>query len=448
MERAKTPPRARGHVWVLTILAAALFGTLLVRTGVRIVPAMAAATWRNPQMEAFARDVNKLIGDFEATEAGKAALARAQTHRIIVKTAQPLSRTYNAAATVGGYDGLYLLQFNDAAAAEAARARLQADTGVEYAEPDVLLRAQALSWGAAAIGSVDYADRTANGKTARQRVKVAIVDTGVDGNHPFLRGRVLKSDANFTGASGDPQDDNGHGTHVAGIVADNTGDHVKILPVKVLGADGMGKMSQIALGIAYAIDSGCDVINLSLGAPGTAPRTLRDAIARAEQSGIVIAAAAGNNRTDASGVYPANMATVLSVGATAQSGAITSTSNFGGTVDIFAPGAQIMSTAPNNSYRSMSGTSMAAAFASAAAAELCAAAPDFSAAQLRRAIVSCASRRMLGEPGRLRSPVLSMAGFAEYAARSRQRSPSCGWIREISSLFLTCKPRSGIIFVA
>ncbi|MEC2199729.1 cell wall-associated protease WprA [Bacillus subtilis] len=203
---------------------------------------------------------------------------------------------------------------------------------------------------------------------------IAVVDTGVDSTLADLKGKV-RTDLghNFVGRNNNAMDDQGHGTHVAGIIAaqsDNgysmTGLNAKakIIPVKVLDSAGSGDTEQIALGIKYAADKGAKVINLSLG--GGYSRVLEFALKYAADKNVLIAAASGNDGENALS-YPASSKYVMSVGATNRMDMTADFSNYGKGLDISAPGSDIPSLVPNGNVTYMSGTSMATPYAAAAA---------------------------------------------------------------------------------
>jgi hypothetical protein len=181
-------------------------------------------------------------------------------------------------------------------------------------------------------------------------------------------------------------DDNGHGTHVSGIVAaimDNgiggTGvaPGCRILPVKVLSAAGWGDSSGVAAGIQYAADHGARIINLSLA--GSSDRLMGMAVAYAQSKGCVVIAAAGNDGSSAGASYPARYPGVVGVGAVDRSNARASFSNYGTGVDVSAPGVGVLSTVPGGRYESWDGTSMASPFVSGVAALLLSADPSLDA---------------------------------------------------------------------
>lgn len=195
-------------------------------------------------------------------------------------------------------------------------------------------------------------------------VIVAVVDTGVQINHPDLQGKLLTG-YNAITSSSTPEDDVGHGTHVAGIIGAlvNNGEGVagiswynKILPVKALDNSGAGTTYSVAEGIIWAADHGAKVINLSLGNYADS-QFLHDAIKYAYDRDIVLVSAAGNDNTERPG-YPAAYPEVIAVAATNASHEKASFSNYGDYIDVAAPGENIASTYPDSQYASLSGTSM------------------------------------------------------------------------------------------
>ncbi len=249
-------------------------------------------------------------------------------------------------------------------------------------------------------------------------VTVAIADTGIDTTHPDLAanlwinpsevpgngqdddGNGISDDvhgANFVDGSGDPGDDHGHGTHVAGTIGavgfNQTGTvgvspRVRLMGVKFLDGDGFGTTADAIAAIDYANSKGANVINASWGGGGY-EQALRDAIAA---SRAVFVAASGNSgmNNDIFPSYPAdfNLSNIISVGASNSSDSLAGYSNYGqGSVDLAAPGSNILSTVPGG-YSSFSGTSMAAPHVSGAAALLLASNPTASPSQVRSALMS------------------------------------------------------------
>jgi len=210
---------------------------------------------------------------------------------------------------------------------------------------------------------------------------IAILDTGIDQQHEDLAGKVVAS-VNFSD-SPTASDLNGHGTHVAGIIAATTDNGIggasvapgcRLLNVKVADDNGRVWASSIAKGIVWAVDNEAKVINISLVVPNSSP-ALEQAIDYAWSKGIVLIAGAGNNIKSVP-VYPAAYPEVIAVAAIDREGELWSKSNYGDWVDAYAPGVEIYSTLPGNNYGYQSGTSMATAYVSAVAASALAMAID------------------------------------------------------------------------
>lgn len=211
---------------------------------------------------------------------------------------------------------------------------------------------------------------------------VAVVDTGVDLNHPDLQGRLLQG-YNVINPGQQPFDDVGHGTHVAGIISANVnnGEGIagmmwggKILPVKALDQSGAGTTYSVAQGIIWAADHGAKVINMSLGNYADA-EFLHEAVKYAYERDVVLIAATGNDNTERPG-YPAAYPEVLSVSATDYNLQRAAFSNYGDYIDVMAPGESIASTYPDNQYAALSGTSMASPHVAALAALIRSVNPD------------------------------------------------------------------------
>lgn len=207
-------------------------------------------------------------------------------------------------------------------------------------------------------------------------VVVAVLDTGIDYSHPQLYGKVIYcinavGTRTYRGTNlNNCADKNGHGTHVAGIIAaslDNVGTagvapKVSLIAVKVLSDGGSGTYSDIAEGIVEAVKAGAKIHSMSLGGPSDSS-VLRDASYWAYQQGAVQVVAAGNsgdgNPATDNVAYPGRYSWVIAVAAVDQNYAVPSWSSDGPEVDVAAPGVNILSTYPGGRYAYMSGTSMA-----------------------------------------------------------------------------------------
>jgi subtilisin len=249
--------------------------------------------------------------------------------------------------------------------------KIESAEGVISVEEDVRVwaAAQSLPWG---VDRIDADIVHASNKGAG--IKVAVLDMGIDVDHPDLDvagGRHFYGEGIYD--DGDYDDDGGHGTHVAGIVAalDNSIGVVGAAPeaalyaVKVLPGNGFGYVSDLIRGIEWAVANNMDIINMSIWSSG--PSTaLEAALEVADEAGIVIVGAAGNF----SGIvtYPARYDTVIAVSATDSSDSMYTSSGTGAAIELAAPGVAIRSTCLGGTYCDYSGTSMAAPHVAGAAA--------------------------------------------------------------------------------
>lgn len=314
---------------------------------------------------------------------------------------------------------------------------LQRNDIVEYVEPDYALNLSVIpndpyfqrQWGlnnTGQTGGTPDADIDAPGAwniaTGSQDVVVAVVDTGIDYNHPDLRdnmwrnpgetpGNGIDDDGNgyvddvygwdFANNDNNPMDDNRHGTHVAGIIG-ATGNNdtgitgvnwsVRMAALKFLDSSGSGSLSDAAKAINYAVRMGFPITSNSWGGAGST-QTLRNAFENADRNGVLNVVAAGNEgiNIDVNPVYPASytFSSILTVAATDARDNMANFSNYGSTsVDLGAPGVSIYSTIPGNSYQNLSGTSMAAPFVSGAAALIKSTEPELSASEIKNLIMN------------------------------------------------------------
>ncbi len=262
-------------------------------------------------------------------------------------------------------------------------------------------------------------------QTRGETIKLAVIDTGI-APHPDLR---IAGGVNTMGGTS-YKDDNGHGTHVAGIAA-ATGNvrifgnapNVRLYAVKALDRRGDGFVSDIAEGIDWCIANGIRVINMSFGLPSD-NRTLREAVKRARKRGIVMVASAGNEDSATGEVdYPARYAETIAVAATTRSNRIASFSSRGAGIDVSAPGVNILSTYLYHTYVRMSGTSMSAPHVSGAAALLRALRPKLGPAAVSR-LIRASARRLPGfAPIAAGSGLLQTAKAAAIARRRAACSP-------------------------
>lgn len=269
----------------------------------------------------------------------------------------------------------------DSVSVSNAVATLSACEGVRYVEPNYLVFSadripSDAGWGNQ-YGLVNIRAPQAWGyTTGSSNIVIAVIDSGVDLSHPDLASKIVAG-YDFVNNDTTPQDDNGHGTHVAGIAAavSNNGSGVagvswgaRIMPVKVLNASGSGTFANVASGIIWATDHGAHVINLSLGGVPSSI-VLEDAINYASGNGVLVIGAVGNTGGNLI-FYPAAYPNVIAVGSTDSLNNRAGFSNYGSQIDLVAPGVSIYSTSIGSTYSFKDGTSMSTPFVSGFAALL------------------------------------------------------------------------------
>jgi len=284
---------------------------------------------------------------------------------------------------------------------------LNADPDVAYAEFARPVRVTAdpetdLLWGLHSIGALD-----AWGIATGLDLTVGVIDSGIDASHPDLASRTVDDGHDWVNDDDDPDDENGHGTHVSGTIAavrDGAGiagvaHGARILPMKVIAADGFGDVTDLIEAYDYAGEHDLRVVNVSLGATGFLNSEYA-AIAR--NPDVLFVVAAGNGGDDDVGddndgspeaSYPCayNLPNVLCVGASDEADEPASFSNFGEqTVDVFAPGVNIESTVPGGFYETWQGTSMATPHVAGTAALLLEQTPELSPDDVVDAVVDWA----------------------------------------------------------
>jgi subtilisin family serine protease len=324
-----------------------------------------------------------------------------------------------------------------------ASARLLRNPAVEFVEPNYVLRAQRIpndrnfsdQWGLRNVGhfggkaGADISATAAWDVTTASNAIVAVVDTGVSYKHPDLAGNAWKNPgdlangqdddgdgfsddvygADFFADDSNPDDDGGHGTHVAGIIGAQgnnatgvTGVNwdVNVMALKFLDENGEGNTADAANAIDYAVAHGARIVNASWGGPSYS-QALYGAIRRAGERGTMVVAAAGNEgvNADTKPDYPAafDLPNIVSVAATDRGDQLLDFSNYGAkSVDLGAPGDDVLSTVPTLSdptgYASFSGTSMAAPFVSGAAALYLSKFPQASVDQIKAALLQSVDR--------------------------------------------------------
>jgi subtilisin len=382
-------------------------------------------------------DPDRILGHYivvldQATDPQDAAAAAERTYGVSVDD------VYDSA--LHGFSAGMRLADAQAVAADAGVASVEADVHVDLAAqsmPTGVRRADVMASPTAGI----------NGRDRRVDVDVAVIDTGVDLNHPDINVyRPGAHDCSMLGIG--PDDENGHGTHVAGTIGalDNgygvvgMAPGARIWPVRVLGASGGGTMADVLCGIDYVTRHApqIEVANMSLGAvggdDGNCGRTSRDALHRAicasVGAGVTYVVAAGNSHDNAAFYAPASYDEVITVSALADfngrpgGGApatcrpdtddtLASFSNFGHDVDLIAPGVCIRSTWMGGGYDTISGTSMASPHVAGAAALYMSGHPAAGPAAVRSALQAAGTAQWsgVGDPDALHEPLLNVTGF-------------------------------------
>ena len=301
----------------------------------------------------------------------------------------------------------------DAAAAPAMIAELQATQGVLEVTPDYPLElawepndpgyVQGNQWALEKLGA-DVAWEFSSGET----ITVAVIDSGIDPNHPDLAGRTVPG-YNFIDKNTDTTDLCGHGTHVSGIIAAETDNatgmagvapQAVIMPIKVIGENCYGNYSRLMQGILYAVDQGVRIISITSGG-GFEHTGLHDAIIYARSKGVLVVVAAGN-RGSALPFYPGSFDEAFTIAGTDNADNQYTMTNYGQQIDLSAPAVAIYSTYwdkdAGSTYALMTGTSMAAPHVAGVAALILAIDPKLSLEALETALINSATD--LGDAGK------------------------------------------------
>lgn len=320
-------------------------------------------------VQSFSADSNEDYSEFE-------------TMRLIVKSKSKID-TLDAVSVISGYKDLWVLQFESEYYTAEAFEYYSALECVEYVEPDSIITMDTvvetfsakklenghLSWGSEAIGSDEVLDYLETASVDLNEVKVGVIDSGIDYNHEFLKGRMIDEGLNFS-ASGDDtamsDDPDSHGTHVSGIIVDNTPESVKIKGYKIFDSEGETTDLAIVSAVDKAVADGMDILNLSFG--GGTSETVKESFLNAYYNGVALVSAAGNDSLNIDNILPSCLKESITVAAMNPDFTRSTFSDYGDSVDLTAPGVDIYSTYNNDSYGYMDGTSMATPFVSACAA--------------------------------------------------------------------------------
>lgn len=304
------------------------------------------------------------------------------THRLLV-TSETEPESYGANNMIIMPDGTYIFQYASYQETKAAYENLRSD-GADVI-PDVVLTidsnessSEHIGWGADYIKSDAYNKYlldTFGSTDNMEDIYVAVIDSGVDYNHPFLNGRIaLEKGYDVYNGDSDPMDTHSHGTHVSGIICDTTLDNVSIIPYRITDSKGNSSLTNLITALIMAVDNNADIINLSLGSDDSnqsIKAKLKPYIDDALTKGIIVVSAAGNKSTDANNSCPANIEELITVSACDSSGSFASSySNYGNVIDVCAPGTAVKSSILNSAYGTKNGTSMACPYVSSVCAML------------------------------------------------------------------------------
>ena len=312
---------------------------------------------------------------------GKRGYSEFYTKRLLVKSKDKIN-TMNATAVVSGYKDLWVLQFETIEETALAFEYYNNLDKIEYVETDDIVSLDnitgvskfnengnnnPMSWGADIIGTNEAKEYLNNLTSSLCEIKVGIIDSGVDYEHEFLKNRLVDKGLNFSSSGEDntamSDDPDSHGTHIAGIIVDNTLDNVKLKGYKIFDSNGETSDLCVALAIDKAVEDKMDVLNMSFSSIYS--ETIEESLQTAYNSGIVLVSSAGNDAKNIAESLPANFKGTIAVAAANENCDVADFSNYGYQIDITAPGVNIYSTIDDNKYGYLSGTSMATPFVTA-----------------------------------------------------------------------------------
>jgi subtilisin family serine protease len=383
-----------------------LLGFATAATAAATVAAMAAGGVASAatQDEAAIRDAgtvtnvpNSFVVKLRTTGTLQATAVDASAQRLTSQYGGRISYTYHSALSGFAVKGL----------SEKQARRLAANPAVEYVQRDGVYKIsdtqQNATWG---LDRIDQHNLPLNGTytypTTASTVHAYVIDTGIRFTHTQFGGRATSG---FDAVDGGTADDcHGHGTHVSGTIGGSTygvAKGVQLVGVRVLDCNGSGSTSGVVAGIDWVTANAIKpaVANMSLG--GGADSTLDAAVVRSINSGVTYGIAAGNENQNACNDSPARVAQAITVGATTNTDARASFSNFGTCVDIFAPGQGITSSwnTSDTATNTISGTSMATPHVVGVAALIASANPTWTPQQVRDFMVNNATNGVVGNPG-------------------------------------------------
>lgn len=353
--------------------------------------------------------------EVESEEDGEIIISNeTSTNRLLVSTNsnEDLLQNYGAVAKIEGYNNWHIFQYKSYEEATQAYESFSQLSEVNYVEFDQLMSSAdttieplsnasltSLSWGAKRVKSITAREALETSNIIFDNVVVAVIDYGVDITHSFFGygtdySRIERGTDNNDNVD---SSEKGHGTHVAGIIIDNTLSNVKVKPYNYFMRGILSSTVTLATVIHSAIEDDVNIINLSLGddcdVTELESQAVSEEITKAVENNIPVIVAAGNDGDNASKYSIANAPDAITVAAICEDDSPRQSSNYGECVDIAAPGDEIYSTLPsdinNNNYGYKSGTSMAAPFVTAAVAMLRSLEPDLTVAEIKEKLITC-----------------------------------------------------------
>ncbi len=319
----------------------------------------------------FAEQVNTLVKKYESKQ---------DTQNRLIVNSDKIKGSYGAVKVIKAH-GFQIMQFNNYENAENAKNEIE-KLGIacdrdDFAYVETIKKSKGAKdlWASQTTQSDVTMQYLASTGKKFNDVTVAVMDTGINDKHEAFEGRLIECNKNFS-SSGDMNssfDDSGHGTNVAGIIALNTLDNVKIKPYKTFDNEGKCTNSQIVATLNYISSENKkpDIINMSFSVQSITSSVTRDSLTRNLISkGITIVTSAGNKGVNAKYYYPANISEVITVSASNKKNEKADFSNYGKCIDIAAPGTGVYTTELDGTYSYENGTSFSAPFVSAAASTL------------------------------------------------------------------------------
>ena len=327
--------------------------------------------YKMKEADSFAEQVNVLVKQYES---------RQDTQNRLIVNSNKIKESYGAVKVIKAH-GFQIMQFKDYESAENAKSSIE-KLGIacdrdDFAYTEAIKKAQSTKdlWASQTTQSDVTMNYLASTGEKYNDVTVAVMDTGINDEHEAFDGRLIECNKNFSSSGGvnSSHDDSGHGTNVAGVIALNTLDNVKIKPYKTFDNEGKCTNSQIVATLNYILSEKSlpDIINMSFSVQSISSSITRDSLTRTLISkGVTIVTSAGNKSVNAKYYYPANISEVITVSASNKKNEKADFSNYGKCIDIAAPGTGVYTCDLDGTYSYENGTSFSAPFVSAAAATL------------------------------------------------------------------------------